>query len=107
MSRTTRRWMLGPLLALSATAAIVGGSVTAGPNGTMTNADFIAASVIPAQQSQREFRVPASVTIAQAILESGWGRSGLTVNDKNFFGIKCFTPVPGPISIGCHSYSTY
>ena len=89
------------------TGPVVLGTVAGGPNGTMTNADFIAASVIPAQQSQREFRVPASVTIAQAILESGWGRSGLTVNDKNFFGIKCFTPVPGPISIGCHSYSTY
>jgi hypothetical protein len=206
MSRTTRRWMLGPMLALSATAAIVGGNVTAaeaattvatvagplnirvdasttsayagrvangakvalvckvvgekvrgklrttnqwdrltsgryishgyvrganslpscppppvvqvasvpialgvltgGPNGSMTHPQFIAASVAPAQQGQREFHVPASVTIAQAILESGWGGSALTANDKNFFGIKCFDGVTGPIANGCHSYRT-
>jgi flagellum-specific peptidoglycan hydrolase FlgJ len=81
--------------------------VTAGPVGSMTNAQFIAASVAPAQQGQREFRVPASVTIAQAILESGWGRSGLTVNDRNFFGIKCFNGEYGPIANGCHVYATY
>jgi uncharacterized protein YraI len=79
----------------------------AGPNGGMTPAQFVAASVGPAQQGQREFRVPASVTIAQAILESGWGRSGLTANDRNFFGIKCFNGSPGAIATGCHSYATH
>ena len=77
------------------------------PVGTMTNAQFVAASVAPAQQGQREFGVPTSVTIAQAILESGWGRSGLTTNDRNFFGIKCFSGSPGPIANGCHDYRTY
>ena len=77
-----------------------------GPTPGMTNAQFIAASVAPAQASQREYGIPASVTIAQAILESGWGRSGLSANDRNFFGIKCFSATPGPIHIGCHSYST-
>jgi flagellar protein FlgJ len=83
------------------------GAVAGGPNGTMTPAQFVAASVAPAQQGQREFKVPASVTIAQAILESGWGRSGLTTNDRNFFGIKCFNGSPGTIANGCHSYATY
>ncbi len=78
----------------------------AGPTGSMTNAQFIAASVAPAQRGQREFGVPASVTIAQAILESGWGRSGLTATDRNYFGIKCFNGVYGPIAIGCRSYAT-
>ena len=32
--------------------------------------------------------VLASVTIAQAILESGWGKSELAVNAKNIFGMK-------------------
>jgi flagellum-specific peptidoglycan hydrolase FlgJ len=32
--------------------------------------------------------IPASVTLAQAILESNVGRSHLTVRAKNFFGIK-------------------
>ncbi len=78
-----------------------------GPVGSQTNAQFIAASVAPAQQGYREFKVPASVTIAQAILESGWGRSGLAANDRNYFGIKCFDGDPGPIANGCHTYSTY
>ena len=30
----------------------------------------------------------ASLTIAQAILESGWGKSGLTLKANNLFGIK-------------------
>jgi len=79
-------------------------SVPAGPTGTMTNAQFLAASVGPAQQSQREFGVPASITLAQAILESGWGRSKLSANDRNFFGMKCFTQ--GSYANGCHAYVT-
>src|SRR4051812_26054899 len=78
-----------------------------GPVGSQTNAQFIAAAVAPAQQGYREFAVPASVTIAQSIIESGWGRSSLTRNDRNYFGIKCFSNDPGPIANGCHTYSTY
>ena len=32
--------------------------------------------------------VPPSITLAQAILESGWGKSTLATNGNNFFGIK-------------------
>lgn len=69
------------------------------------SAGYITAAVAPAQTSQRSHRVPASVTIAQAILESGWGRSGLTRNDFNLFGMKCFGS-PGPIALGCRDYGT-
>jgi flagellum-specific peptidoglycan hydrolase FlgJ len=41
-----------------------------------------------AQKYMRETGVPASLTIAQAILESNWGQSGLARNSKNLFGIK-------------------
>lgn len=47
--------------------------------------DSVAADAI---RSQRETGVPASVTMAQAILESGWGCSGLSKRANNYFGIK-------------------
>ncbi len=36
-----------------------------------------------------EFGIPASITIAQGILESGAGRADLTMRSNNHFGIKC------------------
>lgn len=42
--------------------------------------------------------VLASLTIAQAILESGWGKSGLTVKGNALFGIKAGTSGPGPFT---------
>ncbi len=38
--------------------------------------------------TQRQYGIPASVTIAQAIDESGWGQSSLARLDHNLFGIK-------------------
>lgn len=35
------------------------------------------------------YKIPASITLAQGILESGKGRSELAVKSKNHFGIKC------------------
>ena len=59
-----------------------GASTTAVRPADVTPAQFLAAAVPGAQQGWREFGVPASVTIAQAILESGWGRSGLASVDR-------------------------
>lgn len=36
-----------------------------------------------------EFKIPASITLAQGILESGNGRSVLASKSNNHFGIKC------------------
>jgi flagellum-specific peptidoglycan hydrolase FlgJ len=41
-----------------------------------------------AKLTQEQYKVPASITIAQAILESGWGRTGLALEANNYFGIK-------------------
>jgi uncharacterized FlgJ-related protein len=41
-----------------------------------------------ARTAQSQTGVPASVTVAQAILESDWGRSSLAQNANNYFGIK-------------------
>jgi hypothetical protein len=54
---------------------------------------FFAMAVGPAQASQRQTGVPASVTLAQAILESGWGDSHMG-DAWNFFGIKAHGDEP-------------
>jgi flagellum-specific peptidoglycan hydrolase FlgJ len=40
-------------------------------------------------QQMENYKIPASVTIAQAILESGDGNSDLAKKGKNHFGVKC------------------
>jgi len=46
-------------------------------------------AVVPAAQAaQRKWGVPASITLAQWMLESGWGESKLAVEAHNYFGIK-------------------
>ena len=41
--------------------------------------------------------VPASITLAQGMLESGYGNSELAKNANNHFGIKCHSSWTGPI----------
>lgn len=41
-----------------------------------------------ALEQEKEYGIPASITLAQGILESGAGKSGLTRNSNNHFGIK-------------------
>ncbi len=57
-------------------------------NGSPTRQAFISAVAPGAIAAQRKYGVPAAVTIAQAIEESGWGQSSLAVKDNNLFGIK-------------------
>jgi lysozyme len=56
--------------------------------GTKTQQAFINQIASGAMAAQQRFGVPASVTIAQAINESGWGTSQLAAHDYNLFGIK-------------------
>ena len=49
---------------------------------------FLEAVSGAAQTAQTRTGVPASVTVAQAILESDWGRSTLAQDANNYFGIK-------------------
>lgn len=40
-------------------------------------------------QHQKRYRIPASITLAQGLLESGAGQSDLARRSNNHFGIKC------------------
>ena len=41
------------------------------------------------------YKIPASITLAQGILESGRGRSELAIKSNNHFGIKCHSDWKG------------
>jgi uncharacterized protein YraI len=60
----------------------------------------------PARRSFREYKVPASVTMAQAILESGWGRGDIPRTANNYFGMKCPNGVATGTAKGCRSFPT-
>lgn len=51
------------------------------------HADFVKSAKVSARQSELMTGVPASITIAQAILESGWGEKHLG-KANNYFGVK-------------------
>jgi len=61
------------------------------PGATPSERDFILSLASAARESQRATGVPTSVTLAQAILESDWGRSRLAREANNLFGIKATT----------------
>ena len=54
----------------------------------MNPSEFIMRLSTAAVASAKATGVPASITIAQAALESGWGESALTKTGNNLFGIK-------------------
>ena len=56
--------------------------------GSAARQAFINLVAPGALAAQRQHGIPAAVTIAQAIDESGWGQSLLATQDNNLFGIK-------------------
>ena len=48
-----------------------------------------------AVKEMHQNKIPASITLAQGILESGRGRSELALKSNNHFGIKCHTQWKG------------
>ena len=67
------------------------GPATSWPE-TRAQLAFIAKVAPGAIAAERRYGVPAAVTIAQAIDESGWGQSRLASRDHNLFGIKGLGP---------------
>lgn len=68
-----------------------GGSIGDGPTGGYTGTgdqEFINYIAQYAVEDMHSSGILASVTIAQAIIESGWGKSSLSRKYNNFFGMK-------------------
>ncbi len=70
-------------------------SITKGKSNTIEPAkitsteQYLATYSAIAQQEMRLYKIPASITLAQGILESNSGRGRLSVEANNHFGIKC------------------
>lgn len=67
-----------------------GTSVSGNKGGaSLTNLNYIDKYKDLAIREMNQFGIPASIKLAQAILESGSGNSYLAKNANNHFGIKC------------------
>lgn len=60
---------------------------------------FINSAAVSAQQSELLTGVPASITLAQAAIESGWGKHHIG-KANNYFGIKAFNASNGTVNTG-------
>ena len=69
------------------TEVIVSTSQTVVSSDVVVN--YVAQFKNVAMDNMRTYGIPASIVLAQGILESGAGRGDLAVNANNHFGIKC------------------
>lgn len=93
--------------AIAATIAVPAGLALPHAHAASKQEAFIAAIAPYAQESMRLTGVPASVTIAQASVESGWGESELARNANAYFGVKCKEGGDnGPYAKGCYTKLT-
>ena len=82
-------FIVGLSLCLSCMAGVVNGQ-------RITRQQYIDQFAKMAIQEMNEFHIPASITMAQACLESGNGNSQLSQEANNHFGIKCNSSWTGP-----------
>ncbi|AIQ18052.1 hypothetical protein H70357_16220 [Paenibacillus sp. FSL H7-0357] len=69
----------------------------------MTETEFISRIIPYAVEDMKRSHIAASLTIAQAALESSWGNSSLTVKSNNLFGIKGSGPA-GSVAVRTTEY---
>ena len=72
------------------------GNIEANPNLDTDQLNFIA-QILPGAMDGLKDGIFPSVTLAQAILESGWGKSGLAIKANNLFGIKADSSWSGEV----------
>ncbi len=95
---------------LAASALVVlslaaGSLAASSPAQALEASDFVARTHALAEAEQREYGVPASVAMAQSMLETGYGESELATKANNWFGIKCFSKL-SPLQNGCYEIET-
>ena len=91
-----RAWVQRGAVAVSAASEPSAQSQPAlrGSSAGLSRDAFVQTIGAAAQASDRATGVPASVTVAQAILESNWGQSQLSTRANNLFGIKASRGMP-------------
>lgn len=67
----------------------VAGPLTAKAQRNITREEYIATYAPIAMEHQKTYGIPASIKMAQGILESQYGNSELSRKSNNHFGIKC------------------
>ncbi len=74
-------------------------SMVAGNSAMMSAEEYIQNFKEDAILQMKKHNIPASITLAQGMLESGNGNSDLAIIAKNHFGIKCHSDWKGPTFI--------
>lgn len=64
-------------------------------SGTISRTEYVKTYEVIAIEQMQEFKIPASIIMAQAVLESSCGNSPLAKKANNHFGIKCHTDWKG------------
>lgn len=82
-----------PQVRSAAALQLLGLAINDWPRGHQQS--FLAAVFPAAIESGRQHSLPPSIILAQAALESGWGRSRLATSHNNLFGIKANAAQPG------------
>lgn len=77
------------IIILSAFILFSVGSVYSQARRNKSYNDYIDTYKDIAVDHMKKYKIPASITLAQGLLESGAGRSSLTQSSNNHFGIKC------------------
>lgn len=72
------------------------GAIDNNPNLDTEQLNFIS-QILPGAKKGLEDGILPSISLSQAILESGWGKSGLAIKANNLFGIKADNSWSGDI----------
>lgn len=102
------RWLGASGVAVDDSAAASAGSAAASALGERTPEGFVAKIWHHAQKAAQELGVDPRALVAQAALETGWGKRGISRGNggdsHNLFGIKATGWKGDAVSAGTHEY---